>query len=304
LSHDFRRFPLFSLAALAALACGQPTGPAGPGSDADPDPAPPAADAARSDRGAADRAAPASPDAGAPESPAPTADDDAGAPEAAPPDAAGPARVLLFTRATGYVHESKGAAAMAIQRALTAFAVEATISEDPVLIQRSRLDEFAAVVLIDTTGTPFGDPGTSAIDDLAAYVRGGRGLVGIHAASNGHETSPVYVGLIGGDFTEHPGGVRMGRCYPEGSHPSVARLPPSFGLVDEFYLFRMFRPDNVVDLRCDALGSAQKIPIAWHRAEGQGRVFFTALGHNADEWTDRRIVEDHVIPGILWTLGR
>jgi uncharacterized protein len=290
------------------LACGQNDPPTGRAADPDaaaetaPDAALPRPDTG-SDRTAppADLASVNTADAATP-----AADTAPPAPgDAAPPDgAAGPATVLLFHRATGYVHESKGAAALAIQRGLAAFDVMGIISEDPVAVTVAKLASYRAVVLIDTTGKPFGDPGSDIIDELVAWVRAGGGLVGIHAASNGHETNPAYVGLIGGDFTEHPGGVRMGRCQPEGMHPSVVRLPAMFTLTDEFYQFQNFRPDNIVDLRCDALTGNQKLPIAWHRDEGAGRVFFTALGHSADEWNDRRIVADHVIPGILWTIRR
>jgi type 1 glutamine amidotransferase len=307
----FRPFPVILALAGLGAACGQPAGPGGgKGSRADAAAEPPSPDAApRADQASPDRAATPAADAGATDLPPPAdaggkpASDAAGGP---PADAgtSGPATVLLFHRATGYVHESKGAAARALERALGPHGVTATISEDPALVTAEKLATFGAVVLIDTTGTPFGDPGTAAIEALGAFVRGGRGLVGVHAASNGYETTPAYVNLIGGDFTEHPGGVRMGRCAPEGMHPAVARLPATFALVDEFYMFRMFRADNIVDLRCDALSGGEKLPIAWHRAEGQGRVFFTALGHNADEWNDRRIVEDHVVPGILWSMGR
>jgi type 1 glutamine amidotransferase len=226
-------------------------------------------------------------------------------PTAASDVAAGPAAVLIFTHATGFVHDSRTAAANAIKKALAPLGITATLSEDPSLIAADKLAAFGALVLIDTTGRPFGDPGTQAIDAVVAFVRGGRGLVGIHAASNGYETSPTYVGLIGGDFMDHPGGVRLGHCQPQGTFPSVAKLPATFSLVDEFYVFDQYHDDNLVDLQCDALGSTtKKLPIAWHRLEQQGRVFYTALGHDAQEWSDPKILDDHVIPGLLWALGR
>jgi type 1 glutamine amidotransferase len=306
MSDVFRRFPPGLVLGALVVACGHPS--------PEPVPAPAAApDAAEVPAVAMDAAPPRD---GPADPPPPDAammpDAAAGLDTAAPVDltspgtdsAPAPAAVLIFTRATGFVHDSRGAAAMALKKALAPLGVTATISEDPALIATDKLAGFGAVVLIDTTGRPFGDPGTAGIEALAAFVRGGRGLVGIHAASNGHETSPVYVGLIGGDFKEHPGSVRLGHCQPEGKHPAVARLPATFSLVDEFYVFDQYRNDNLVDLHCDALGSAMKLPIAWHRQEGQGRVFYTALGHGAEEWADPRIVDDHVVPGILWTLGR
>ena len=217
---------------------------------------------------------------------------------------AAPATALLFTRATGFVHGSIGPAAVALRRVLGTAGVTAEISDEPAVFTPAALARFGVVVMISTTGRPLGDPGTAAVDALAAYVRGGRGLVGVHAASNGHEDNDTYVSLMGGDFREHPGNVRQARCYPETSHPAVARLPMSFEITDEFYLFNKYRMDNLVVLRCDAFGSTQKLPIAWHRQEGAGRVFYTGLGHATEEWSDRRVLDDHVVPGILWALGR
>ena len=290
----------FLIAFAVALGCSHPAAaPPAPAPDAaempveKPDAAVPGDWAASlPDAAAADLAAP--PDAGV-------------AAEAAPPPAdapPAPAAVLIYTRADAFVHDSRGAAAMAIKKALAPLGVTATISEDPALIAADKLAPLGAVVLIDNTGKPFGDPGTAAIAALGAFVRGGRGLVGIHAASSGYDGVPGYIGLIGGHFMEHPGGVRLGHCQPMGDFPSVAKLPATFSLTDEFYVFDQYRNDNLVDLRCDALGSPTKLPIAWHRQEGQGRVFYTALGHDAAEWADPRIVDDHVIPGILWALGR
>jgi type 1 glutamine amidotransferase len=291
----------FSIAlAVAVLACSEPHGSAPPPAGPEPDAAPPAPspDAAVPRDLAADQAADASP-------PQPVPDAEAAPDLAAAVDVpAAPAAILIYTRADAFVHDSRGAAAMAIKKALAPLGITATISEDPALITAEKLAPLGGVVLIDNTGKPFGDPGTAGIAALGAFVRGGRGLVGIHAASSGYDGVPAYIGLIGGHFNEHPGGVRLGHCQPMGNFPSVAKLPATFSLVDEFYVFDQYNAANLVDLRCDALGSPTKLPIAWHRQEGQGRVFYTALGHGAEEWADPKVLDDHVIPGILWALNR
>jgi type 1 glutamine amidotransferase len=48
------------------------------------------------------------------------------------------------------------------------------------------------------------------------------------------------------------------------------------------------------------------------REEGAGRVFYTALGHDDARWTapmdaaaaNSRLVEDHVVPALLWAMHR
>ena len=46
------------------------------------------------------------------------------------------------------------------------------------------------------------------------------------------------------------------------------------------------------------------IPVAWHRDEGAGRVFYTNFGHTNEIWTEGRLVDDHMMPALLWALGR
>jgi type 1 glutamine amidotransferase len=212
--------------------------------------------------------------------------------------------VLIFTRATGFVHESIRPAAMAIKGALAPLGVTAEIGEDPAVFTAAALARYGSVILVSTTGMPLGDPGTTQIDALATFVRGGRGLAGVHAASNGHSESAQFVGLVGGDFIDHPGGVRRGSCAGQGTFPSVTRLPNPFVITDEFYVFAKYRMDNEVDLTCESATGGARLPIAWHRTEGAGRVFYTGLGHGTEEWSDRRLLDDHVVPGILWTLRR
>jgi type 1 glutamine amidotransferase len=293
----------FVIVALLALGCAQKSGTPPPAPPEDEvDAAAPVVTADAAPRPVERDTAPLAPVV-SPASDAAPAPDLAGPPADTAPST-GPAAILIYTRADAFVHDTRGTAAMAIKKALAPLGITATISEDPALITTEKLAPLAGLVLIDNTGNPLGNPGTAAIAALGAFVRGGGGLTGIHAATSGYDGVPAYIGLLGGHFKEHPGGVRLGHCQPMGTFPSVAKLPATFPLVDEFYVFDQYNEANLVDLRCDALGSPTKLPIAWHRQEGQGRVFYSALGHNAEEWSDPKIVDDHVIPGILWSLNR
>jgi type 1 glutamine amidotransferase len=77
-------------------------------------------------------------------------------------------------------------------------------------------------------------------------------------------------------------------------------LPTSFAVTDEIYYFTKFAADNQVVLRC----GSDKRPISWVRTEGSGRVFYTALGHDDASWNNPPLVDGHVIPALLWTIGR
>lgn len=92
----------------------------------------------------------------------------------------------------------------------------------------------------------------------------------------------------------------------------MAQLGETFKLTDEIYAYSDFRADNQVVLSCVSSTAPNTVrPIAWVREEGAGRVFNTALGHPSTNWTTpmdpnapSRLVEDHVLPGLLWAMKR
>ena len=45
-----------------------------------------------------------------------------------------------------------------------------------------------------------------------------------------------------------------------------------------------------------------QVPIAWVKDYGQGKVFYTNLGHNETTWTDKRFLAS-VEGGIRWVLN-
>ena len=44
-------------------------------------------------------------------------------------------------------------------------------------------------------------------------------------------------------------------------------------------------------------------PQTWARKHGQGRVFYTSMGHREDVW-DRKEYQDLVIQGLKWATGQ
>lgn len=212
-------------------------------------------------------------------------------------------KVLIFSRTTRVRHDHIPTAVKALEVALQERGLTVSASEDPQWFVAERLRELKAVILLSTTGTPLGDPGTQALRDLDAYVKGGGILIGLHAASSTlYEPGLPYTQLIGGKFENHPGGIRTANCHRIGSHPAVIGLPEPFITKDEIYVMSQLRPENEVILTCDAV-DGKKLPIAWHRSEGAGRVFYTALGHEVSDWArDSRFFVGHALPGILWAL--
>jgi hypothetical protein len=209
------------------------------------------------------------------------------------------ARVLIYTKTTGFRHDSIPTAAAAISLAAKGAGLEPETSEDPTKFTTAGLAPYGAIVLVATTGEPFG-PGTTGVDALSAFVTGGGALVGIENATHAYDTNDKYINLLGGYFIGHPGGFTTATCTKEGNHPSVALLPASFRVTDEIYAFSKYRMDNQVVLRC----ADDHRPVSWYREEGAGRIFYTALGHANESWTTPPLVDQHVLPGLLWALRR
>ena len=61
--------------------------------------------------------------------------------------------------------------------------------------------------------------------------------------------------------------------------------------------------DRYPDDGLDRAGEPGDLPLAWTRAHGQGRVFYTALGHRDELWLDAAF-QRHVVGGLRWALGR
>jgi type 1 glutamine amidotransferase len=177
---------------------------------------------------------------------------------------ADPARVLVFSRTTGFRHPSiePGVAALRGIGERNGFLVEHT--EDVGLFTPESLARFQVVVFLHTTGNPLDELAPRAA--LEQFIHEGGGFVGIHAASDQDEASrttwPWYGRLVGAYFGGHP----LYQSRPEGDescafgpivschdgtvsledlvHPATAHLaeaspasPPTWRVYDEFYGF-------------------------------------------------------------------
>ncbi len=253
----------------------------------------------------------------------------AGAAGTAGAPAIGSSKILIYGVTTGFRHGSitaaaKALAAVATTNGLTAELVgctDATNKPDATKLSAAALAGYGAVVLLANSGEPFGYPATTEIQNLVDYVKNGGALIAIEDADHcydgafgGHPLSQPYVDLIGNDFVGHPGGVALATCTKMGTGPAIDKLPATFTTTDEIYETKPLNPKNQVVLNCVSSGDASKAvrPISYLREEGAGRVFFTALGHPDASWTspmdaaaaNSRLLEDHVLPALLWAMHR
>lgn len=218
-------------------------------------------------------------------------------------------RVLVFTRTTGFRHDSIPAGIAAVQALGTEAGFSVDASEDPAVFSASGLAAYDAVVWLNTTGAVLDAAQKAA---FATYVQDGGGYVGVHAAADTEYDWPFYGELLAGAwFASHPAIQSATLHVDAASHPATASLPASFDMTDEWYNFRENpRADAQVLLVLDensyapgggAMGADH--PIAWARAIGRGRAFYTGLGHRSETFADPRM-RSHLAGAIRWASGR
>ncbi|GAB2859062.1 ThuA domain-containing protein [Streptomyces deserti] len=207
-------------------------------------------------------------------------------------------RLLVYTRTTAYRHDSIPAGIAAL-RTLGAFETDAT--EDPAALEKP-LDGYAAVVFLSTSGEVLTPAGR---ERLAAYVESGGGFVGVHAAACTEYDWPYYGELLGARFAGHPLYQPGKALIEDRDHPATRHLPAVWDFTDEWYDFRT-NPRGTVRVlaRADessydggAMGDDH--PLVWCRAQGAGRVFYTALGHAPEAYEDPDF-RAHLRGGISW----
>jgi type 1 glutamine amidotransferase len=203
-------------------------------------------------------------------------------------------RVLLFSKTTGFRHDSIPAGVAAIERlgAEHGFAVDAT--EDAAAFTPENLARYKAVVFLSTTGDVLDANQQAAFE---AYIRGGGGFAGIHAAADTEYDWPWYGGLVGAYFQSHPATQEATVRFEDRANPSTAHFPPTWTRTDEWYDYRTNPRANVkvlanLDESSYSGGSmGADHPITWCQRYDGGRSWYTGMGHTAESYADENYLK-------------
>jgi type 1 glutamine amidotransferase len=143
---------------------------------------------------------------------------------------------------------------------------------------------------------------------LLGAIKGGVGFGGWHGGMlDSYRDTTQYQYMTGGQFVEHPGGVRDYTVQISDHHHPITAGLPDFAMHSEQY-FMHVSPDNqvlattVFDGQFDPWVKGTLMPVAWTRPYGQGRVFACALGHVAADFNVPEALE-LVRRGLLWAAG-
>lgn len=180
------------------------------------------------------------------------------------------------------------------------------------------LKQYDGIIFNNTTGDlPLPDR-----EAFLAWIKSGKGFVGMHAATDTFHGFPPFIEMIGGEFKTHGPQVEVDIINQDQECPACRHLGKNWVVFDEIYQFKNFDRTKVHGLLTLDKHPNDKTPgdypIAWIKEYGQGRVFYTALGHREDIWDANwkdgkgerknspevaKAYQQHILGGIKWALG-
>jgi type 1 glutamine amidotransferase len=211
--------------------------------------------------------------------------------------AAEKARVLIYSGSTGFRHDSIPAAVEAVKAMATKSGYGVDATEDPEVFTAEKLKAYKAIVLISTSTDPKKPESEWFVgprrDALQGFLKDHKGIVALHAAGDSHYLWGWYGQMIGGYFERHPKGTpKAVVTVVDAKHPATAKLPKTIERSDEWYYFKDFNPTMRVLVTVDpaTIGDGEADvnpnPVVWCHDFGGGRVFYSALGHTAESYSE------------------
>ena len=143
---------------------------------------------------------------------------------------------------------------------------------------------------------------------LLNAIKEGVGLAGAHGGiGDSFRNNPTYQWMVGGQWVAHPGNIIDYEVnIIKKDDPIVAGLK-DFSMHSEQYYMHV-DPSNEVLVTTTFSGEHEGagwikgcvMPVVWKRRWGQGRVFFSSLGHVAKEYEEIPEIKEILRRGMLW----
>jgi len=242
-------------------------------------------------------------------------------PKQATVKAAKPRKLLVFWLCEGFFHQSIPLVNKAVvQMGKTTGAYETVVANDMSIFKPENLRQFDAICFNNTTGLKFNPKKTPELcKSLMDFVKGGKGIAGIHAATDNFNEWPEAQEMMGGKFTGHPwgGGGTWAIKIDEPDHPLTAAFKgKGFKIKDEIYrtdppLYS--RDKQLVLMSLDMSDKTTRnvngfkptdadTGISWVKTWGKGRIFYCSLGHNNHLLWNPAVLQ-HYLDGIQFAFG-
>ncbi|RZK60695.1 MAG: ThuA domain-containing protein [Pedobacter sp.] len=214
-------------------------------------------------------------------------------------------KVLVFTKTTRYKHESIPDATKALIKLGKQNDFEVDTTTDAKMFNPKTLTQYKSIIFLSTTGDLL-DSAQKAC--FIKYIHNGGGFVGIHSASASEKGWPWYGRLVGAVFTDHPEPQTGNVLVINRTDPSTRHLPRIWVRKDEWYNFDRVPTDVSVLICADERSyeggkNGKYHPLAWKHSFEGGKVFYTALGHFSESYSDPLFLK-HLLGGIKYTMAK
>ena len=202
----------------------------------------------------------------------------------------GKINTLVF--AGGAVHDWKGCSETIIETLSQQEEFEITkVEEDLDALVAPNLDPYDLIVFYYTVG----EISDAQKNGLLNHIASGKGYVGVHSAADSFRGCPEYRAMVGGYFTTHPRYRDYQVSIVDTEHPITEGLDETV-VTDEQYILDYDLRNHVL---ASALWKGDAMPVAWTKSWGDGRVFYLALGHDANA-CQHKMFDTLLQRGALW----
>lgn len=172
--------------------------------------------------------------------------------------------------------------------------INITYSNDPNDMNESNLANFDGLILYANYDTIT----KTQEKALLNFVKGGKGFIPLHCASYCFRNSAEVVEMIGGQFSSH-----KIDSFPaviiKPAHPVMKGIT-AFTTKDETYVHTKISKN--IEVLSERVEGDHHEPYTWVRPYGEGRVFYTAYGHDEITFNNPGFL-NLVRNGILWAVG-
>ena len=223
-------------------------------------------------------------------------------------------KLLVYSKASGEVHESIPIVELVLRLlGEETGAYTAVFSNNEEQFTLDYLRQFDAIFFNNASSVQEAFSTDAQREALLEYIRSGGGWAGLHAAADaGGDSWEEYTRMVGARsdgaaWSQHG---TWPLIVEDLGHPVANGLErEEFTVSDELYQFKQYARDEMrvlvtVDVdRSDPVGRPDHDnPVVWVKKYGEGRVFYTSLGHNKEILFDAAILQ-HILSGIEFALG-
>jgi type 1 glutamine amidotransferase len=205
----------------------------------------------------------------------------------------GQIKTLLLTG--GPVHDAKAIGDIVLDALEQSGKFQVTrVHEDLDALLPDRIAPFKLVVFYWTLG----EINDQQKRGLLNHIAQGNGYVTFHSGADSFRGDPEYRALVGGYFVTHPHYREYQVSVTQQESP-ITREISEFMITDEQYILDY---DPRVTVLANALYQGRPMPVLWTKDWGQGRVFYSALGHDPKA-CQQEMFQQLLIRGALWAAG-